>query len=65
MSRSNCERFRREAAIAEGKKLLMTRGSGVEPQKPTRFLTFYAKMEYIFECVNLIFFSNEIEKNSR
>jgi len=35
--------------------------SGVS-QKPKRFLTFYAKMDYIFGYVNLIFISNQIEK---
>ena len=52
------KRRRRETAIAEGKKPLTTRGLGerrkppvgygAEPQKPTQFWTFQAKMEYIF-----------------
>jgi len=52
-----CKCRRLEPAIAEGKKPLTIRGF-----KPTRVLTFYAKMEYIFGYANLIFLSNQIEK---
>ena len=59
-SQRYCKHRRREVAIAEGKKPLPTRGlgerrklpagSGAEPQKPTQFSTFHAKMEYILGC---------------
>jgi len=37
-------------------------GSGAEPQIPSRFLTFYAKTEYIFGYVNLIFLAIKSKK---
>ena len=58
-----------ESASAEGAKLRLPKarspsrlGGLGERRKPTQFLTFSAKMEYIFGYVNLIFFSNQIEK---
>src|SRR6218665_2569865 len=59
-----------ESARAEGAKLRLPNarspsrlgGLGKRRKKPTRFFTFYAKMEYIFGYVNFIFFSNQIEK---
>jgi len=47
--------------ITLGGKILRKLGK-VQAPKPRRFLTFYAKMEYIFGYVNFIFFSNRIEK---
>ena len=61
-----------ESASVEGAKLRLPKarspsrlgglGRLRERRKPTQFLTFSAKMEYIFGYVNLIFFSNQIEK---
>jgi len=69
----NCKRRRREAAIAEGKKPLTTRGSGgaskappagsgAEPQKRTRFWIFHAKWSTFSALVSLMFLNNQIEK---
>src|SRR6218665_4061715 len=47
----------------EERRKLPQRGLGRSPiSRRYIFLTFYAKMEYIFGYVNFIFFSNQIKK---
>ena len=72
-SQRNCKPRRREAAIAEGKKLLTTRGLGERRKLPQRglgrsprnrrnFEHFMPKWCAFWDVVNLIFFNNQIEK---
>ena len=58
MSPGNCKRRRREAAIAEGKKPVPTRGSG----ERRNFEHFTPKWSAFWDVVNLIFLNNQIEK---
>src|SRR6218665_224995 len=72
--RGNCKRRRREAAIAEGKKPLTTRGSGERrirspsgvwggaPETDAILNNFLAKWSTFWALVNLIFCNNQIEK---
>ena len=75
-SSSNCECQRREAAFAESKKPFATRGLGERrklpqrglgrsPRNRTDFEHFMPKLGPFWDLVNLRFFSNQMEKNSR
>jgi len=53
---------RRNASLPQGGWTLLPAGSGAEPQKIARFWTFHAKWGTFSALVNLVFYSNQIEK---
>ena len=60
----NCERRRRESAIAEGKKPLTSRGYRERrklPQKPTQFLEFDAEWSSFLALIYLKFFTDDFD----